>query len=129
MGNQHKPPSRIRYEATHPAITFRVPRDIYERLREYKKETGKTYSEIIAAGIEIEQQLRDQYYKGMEAGRKSFEEAIPPVAFLETPTVLGKCKHCGRPIHWTEKDSKDFIRLWYMYYRNTCPACTAKGLK
>ena len=127
MKTTHKAPSRIRYEATHPAITFRVPRDVYNRLQEYKKETGKTYSEIIAAGIEIDRKLREVFSNGVASSHDKSNE-IPVGAYLETPAMLGTCKHCGRPIIWKEKDRQEFNRLWNMLYRETCPACNAAGL-
>jgi len=37
---KHKPPSRIRYEQSHPSVSFRVTRDVYELLKQHLKDSG-----------------------------------------------------------------------------------------
>jgi len=34
---RHKPPSRLRYEASHPVVSFRVKQDLYDRFKEVLK--------------------------------------------------------------------------------------------
>lgn len=47
------PPSRLRYLQAHPAITIRVPRDLYNRLVEHRAETGLSFAQILEIGAGI----------------------------------------------------------------------------
>lgn len=45
-----KYPSRIRYEESHPSVTFRVSREDYERLDQIREKLGMSFREMIVYG-------------------------------------------------------------------------------
>ena len=44
---KHKPPSRIRYERTHPTVSVRVSEKIKSTFDEIRAKTGHSYGEIV----------------------------------------------------------------------------------
>src|SRR2546427_4636973 len=71
----HKPPpSRLRYEKSHPAVTFRVTTDELEKLRAMSTKTGLSLSQILKRGLGVlENKLEEAYNKGFEDGWGRFE--------------------------------------------------------
>lgn len=49
---KHYPPSRAKYDQSHPTISIRVKRELYDELMELRESTGKTLGDILreAAG-------------------------------------------------------------------------------
>ena len=46
------PPSRRRYETSHPTVSFRVDHDLYARLKELKKKANLSVADILKVGME-----------------------------------------------------------------------------
>ena len=51
--DKKKPPSRLRYEQSHPTISCRLPREIYDRLQEMRQQEGGSFTDILKIGLEI----------------------------------------------------------------------------
>ena len=49
----HRPPSRVRYEQTHPTISFRIDRELYDELKELGRTTGKSFAAFLKDGARI----------------------------------------------------------------------------
>ena len=49
---KHKPPSRIRYEKTHPTVSVRVDETTYRQLKDLKQRSGISMVEILLVGLE-----------------------------------------------------------------------------
>ena len=47
------PPSRQRYEKTHPVVGVRVNREVYDELKELSKKTGKSFADFLKEGAGI----------------------------------------------------------------------------
>ena len=50
----HKPPSRIRYEKTHPVVTIRVRPDEFKKLRELRL-AGQSYADTLRVGLGVQE--------------------------------------------------------------------------
>jgi len=64
-GLARKPPSRIRYERSHPVISIRVSMNYYRRLRELKERRGISWAQLIR---EILADADKSYREGYDAG-------------------------------------------------------------
>lgn len=49
----HKPPSRVRYEQSHPTISVRINRELYDELKELSRTTGKSFADFLKDGAGI----------------------------------------------------------------------------
>ena len=47
------PPSRRRYEASHPTVSFRVDHDLYARLKELKEKANLSVADVLRVGLGI----------------------------------------------------------------------------
>jgi len=45
------PPSRVRYEGSHPVLSVRVPKELADQLREIRRQSGKTLGDIIREAL------------------------------------------------------------------------------
>jgi len=66
-----KPPSRIKYERSHPTISCRVSMDTYKQLEKIKSKENKSFADILKVGMGILEAKAEQ------------ESAIEEKAFLE----------------------------------------------
>ena len=46
------PPSRRRYEASHPTVSFRVDLDLYAQLKGLKEKANLSVSDVLKVGLE-----------------------------------------------------------------------------
>ncbi len=46
-----KTPSRIKYEQSHPTVSFRVSKELYDMLQAVKKAEGKSNTDVLKAGV------------------------------------------------------------------------------
>ena len=46
------PPSRRRYETSHPTVSFRVDLDLYARLKELKEKANLSVADVLKVGLE-----------------------------------------------------------------------------
>jgi len=67
----HKPPSRIRYEQTHPVLGVRVDRALYDRLTELKTKSNMSFAALIkqALGV-LESSFGEAYERGYAEAEK-----------------------------------------------------------
>jgi len=47
----HKPPARIRYEQSHPTVSFRLPRDTYDLLQQRLKDLEVSAADFIKESL------------------------------------------------------------------------------
>jgi len=102
------PPSRIRYEQSHPAVSFRVPRDIYDRIRQTKNAGGNSFADIFMAGLgKMEAQakkLEQSRKKGYDEGyQKGYAEARLRYR------VTYNCNICGEVMEVKSKEEKEAV--------------------
>jgi hypothetical protein len=81
MKGKKKSPSKVRYDAGHPVMSFRLSLELRERLDQYVKGKGLSYADYIKETLDAREE-RDQsawhegYYEGYEYGEKAQEERI-----------------------------------------------------
>ena len=101
---KHKPPSRIRYEQTHPVVSVRVNRGLYQDLKEIKEREGKSFAgilkELLSEQEEVLSKQKAQITKAHNAGFKKGQRF-----------TLGNCPECREPLHWDLGSKKDRDRL------------------
>ncbi len=71
----HKPPSRIRYEKTHPVVSFRVKIDYYKRLKSLLKDTDRSIGDFFREALGVQEtnyakMERKAELKGFRRGKK-----------------------------------------------------------
>jgi len=96
-----KPPSRLRYEESHPTISCRVSLQTYVLLDKARQDEGWSFAAMLKAGLGIlraealtHRQIRDEAYQ------RGFREA-------ETKfKVVCGCSICGKPIPIQAQDAK-----------------------
>jgi len=76
---KHQPPSKIRYEKSHPLVACRVLRAEYDQLDEVRRSQGKSFREFLLTGAGL---------LAADGGR-----ALSRV-------LIGKCHACHEPIVW-----------------------------
>lgn len=84
-----KSPSRIKYDEKHPVVSFRVSKELYDRLQAVKIVEGKSNIDILKAGLEphevkirTEKEIWDKacdkgFQEGMEIAEKEFAVSYP----------------------------------------------------
>ncbi len=104
---KHKAPSRVKYEQSHPTVSCRVPREIYDRLVKAKAE-GNSFSDILKLGLGI---LEVRVKKLREARKQGWDEGYNK-GFADAKTrylVSYRCNVCGQVIEVTTKEEKSAI--------------------
>ena len=90
---KHKPPSRIRYEQTHPVISIRVNKELYQKLKEVKEMGNKSFADILKEALGIQKRsTRGAYKRGYKAG---YADGLKNPKFS-----LGNCSKCGKALYW-----------------------------
>jgi hypothetical protein len=110
-GKYKKTPSRVKYEQSHPTVSFRVSKELYDRLQAVKRIEGKSITDILKVGLGLlevkvrkEEEIRLQAYdKGWEKGITEAEELY---------SVSYPCIVCGKTIVATSDAEKKAIRKY-----------------
>ncbi len=80
--------SKLKYAASHPAITVHFPMDVYNRLIALRKATGLSLNQLVRGALdsleaEVTTILVRGYQRGLEAGKKVGEAAARKPAYAE----------------------------------------------
>ena len=82
------PPSRLRYQATHPTVSVRVSREFHQELEELKDMSGLSIADILKAGLDkLQPDIVETFEKGYSEGYEAAEEEYK---------VLAICSRCLR---------------------------------
>lgn len=73
------PPSRIRYEKSHPCVTCRVSRTEYDQLDELRRSQGKSFKQLLLTGAGL-----------LKADGKRVLSRVE----------LSTCSVCQKPLFW-----------------------------
>jgi len=106
MDPKHYPPSMVKYQKSHPAVTVRFSLEEYEEIKEMAKLKKKSINRLIkeAIGV-IEREIIDYNharFAGFDEARKQYEITFP-------------CSICGEPMTMYPDDNmhnkmKGFIK-------------------
>lgn len=105
-----KPPSRIRYEAIHPTVSFRVTKQEYATLQAMRKKSGLSLGEMARRVLQVRMKEVDEVYnRGFRAGYGRFDLT---------------CKVCGKPMKFDLKAKQDaealaVVRKIFSSWRHT----------
>ena len=93
------PPSRERYQRSHPTVSLRVDQDLYDRLKELKGKANLSVADVLKVGLEKSEPLVGEAFQNgfMSALAEAYEVvcedcedavmaiAIAQVAELDSP--------------------------------------------
>jgi predicted transcriptional regulator len=94
---KHQPPAKIRYNQTHPTVSIRVSKDLYDLLKELREKSGKSLGDI----------LREALGKQAPTAQKAFDRGYAKAR--ETFQVTYACSVCGKLMQVTSADEKQAI--------------------
>ena len=126
LKKKRKTPSRIKYERDHPTVSFRVSKEIHDRLQAVKEAEGKSITDVLKVGLGIlevkvskEKEAKKQGYE--EGFEKGYEEAE------ELYKVTYPCKVCRKMITVTNKNVKEAIRRYMLQHGWVHTSCSNRG--
>ena len=94
MEGAHKPPSRVRYETSHPTVTVRVSQDVHQRLLKIRRTTGKSLGDILREALGVQEaSAGSAYQKGYQTAKTLY-------------AVTWKCRVCGKDVTAQAEKSK-----------------------
>jgi hypothetical protein len=98
MGSKkHQPPSRIKYTQSHPTVSVRVSREMYDHLEELRLKSGKSLGDILREALGKQAPVVNQAFdRGYKVAREKFK-------------VIYTCSICGKLIVVTTPDEKKAI--------------------
>ena len=79
----HKPPSKIKYDQSHPTVSVRVTQELYDQLKDLREHGGKSLGDILREALgQQEPSTKKAYQKGYNVAKREF-------------AVSYKCSTCG----------------------------------
>jgi predicted DNA-binding protein len=79
----HKAPSRARYEAEHPTVSIRIPRELKEKLADLWAITGKSLGDILREAVAVQTpSAKEAFDRGVEAAEDVYK-------------IVYRCSVCG----------------------------------
>ena len=97
MKRIHKPPSRIRYEQSHPTVSVRVRRELYDQLKDLREHSGKSVGDILREALkEQAPSTKRAHQLGYAAAKREF-------------AVSYKCSVCGGNLMVNSLEEKQAI--------------------
>ena len=100
----HRPPSRIRYEQSHPVVSFRVRRENYQQLKNLLVKSGESFGDFFKEALAIQQANTDKVYE--QGRKKGYEEA------KKLYQVTYFCSICGKTMEVTSPKAKEAVRQY-----------------
>ena len=96
---RHYPPSRLRYDQSHPTISVRVDRELFDRLQDLKGHSGKSIGDILREALGVQAPAtRKAYDRGYKKGTLDAEGWY---------RVQYSCTVCGGLVALTSPQGKE----------------------
>ncbi len=86
---RHKPPSRIKYEQNNPTISFRVSREVYEKLKDHLAKRQVSFADFVKESLGVQKPLIEKRDKAWNEGYDQAEEDYQ---------IRYPCSKCGEGI-------------------------------
>ena len=94
---RHQPPSKIKYNQTHPTVSIRVSQDLYDQLKDLREKSGKSLGDILRQALDKQAPSANKaFQRGFNEARRQF-------------VVMYRCVICGGPIEVTTAQEKQDI--------------------
>ena len=78
-GKRHVPPSRIRYEQSHPTVSFRIDQGLRQELKALKEQASLSAADVLRVGLEKCVPLAGEaYHNGFMAALGALYEEVCP---------------------------------------------------
>ena len=95
----HKPPSRIKYDQSHPTVSIRVDQELYDKLKELRELSKKSLGDILREAVKKQGPwAKDAYDLGQKAGYDSAKREF---------AVTCRCSVCGGALTVTSAKAKE----------------------
>lgn len=66
---RHIPPSRRRYEQSHPVVAIRVNEELYRKLKQIKNIADVSFADIVRQGLGMQEaESKKAFYAGFDGG-------------------------------------------------------------
>ena len=86
---KHVPPSRLRYETEKPTVSFRVRKDVKERLMKERSRSGLSLEAILVRGLDSERIEKEAFRRGDRNGfLRAFGRLAVPCYVCKQPVVV-----------------------------------------
>jgi hypothetical protein len=90
---RHKPPSRIRYEQNNPTISFRVSREVHDKLKDHLARRHVSFADFVKESLGVQQiQIPDVGKIKQAAWNEGYRKA------KATYEICLSCSECQQPI-------------------------------
>ena len=125
-GRKRKTPSRVKYEYSHPTVSFRVSKELYDRLQAVKEAEGKSITDVLKVGLSL---LEVKVSKEKEAKKQGYEEGFEK-GYKEAESlykVTFPCSICGKTLTVTGKKEKEAVRRYMREHRWGHVECINRG--
>jgi hypothetical protein len=97
MKKKRQPPSRVKYDKSHPVVSIRVSREMYEEIKSLQDIGGKSLGDILREALDKQEVITDTAYKnGFNIAKFLFG-------------ITFKCNICKQSIMVQDKNLKDSI--------------------
>jgi len=83
MKKHHRPPSRVKYDNTHPIVSVRVEQELYKKLKNLQELSGKSVGDI------LREALKEQAPSAKKAHNLGYLKAMGKYR------VTYRCSRCG----------------------------------
>ena len=94
---EQQPPSKIKYNLTHPTVSIRVSQDLYDQLKDLREKSGKSLGDILREALDKQAPSTNKaFQRGFNKARRQF-------------VVMYRCLICGGPIEVTTDKEKQGI--------------------
>ena len=106
--NKRKPPSRLKYEGSHPTVSFRISRELYDRLQVVKKAEGKSTADVLKVGVGL---LEVKVSEEKEAKTQGYQEGFGEgYEWAESRyKVTYRCSVCRKTLEVTSVEEKEAV--------------------
>ena len=109
MKKKSKTPPRTKCKESYPTVSFRVSKELYDRLQAVKKAEGKSITDVLKVGVGL---LEVEVRKGKEIRVQAYDEGWEKgiAEAEELHSVSYPCSVCGEAIVVTTEAEKKAIR-------------------
>lgn len=112
---RHKPPSRTRYEASHPVVSFRVKKELYQQLKNLLAESGTSIGDFFRKALAVQRADTNRAYQ------RGYNKGYVEARNLYRVTYL--CDICGETIEITSPNEKRAAAQYMEEHRWGHAAC------
>ena len=89
----HRPPSRERYDASHPVVSVRVSPELKTKLDEIRDQTGKSYGDVLREAADVQEESTGiAYEQGWHDAQEKYAVTCPCSVCGETIWVQSKAE-------------------------------------